>query len=245
MYFSSQERTLFEGLLIKGHVPDMAVFIDGANEFAHHEGQPALTKYFRNSLSRRQDPRPNLCSQFLDKMPLSWAVKSAWSRVQRLRLSREAPRDAHAPQDPEINADLDSEIASVLRRYLNNKKLIEVIAEGYGTQPVFFWQPTPIYKHDLKYQLFYDETKTDEWRGELMTLMEKGYAEMAAIVERAPLGDNFIWGADLHEHAQKLLYVDRFHYNPESSKGIAHLIYTTLQSRDLLPQLNQTASSGG
>ncbi len=244
-YFSSQERALFESLLIEGHVPDMAVFIDGANEFVHREGRPALTKLFMKSLSRRQDPRPNLCSQFLDKMPLSWAVKSVWSRVERLRLNREAPRDMHAPPEHKTDADLDSEIASVLRRYLNNKKMIEVIADGYGTQPVFFWQPMAIYKHDLKYQLFYDETKTDEWRGALMTFIEKGYPEMAKIVEHTPLGDNFIWGADLHAHARKLLYVDRFHYNPGFSKGIAHFIYTTLQARDLLPQLDQTASTGG
>ncbi|HEX2853855.1 MAG TPA: hypothetical protein VHO24_11500 [Opitutaceae bacterium] len=42
-YFSAQERALFESLLLRGIVPNAAVFIDGLNEFIYHDGVPQLT----------------------------------------------------------------------------------------------------------------------------------------------------------------------------------------------------------
>lgn len=42
-YFSSQERQLFESLLAEGATPQLAVFIDGLNEFVYHDGMPEFT----------------------------------------------------------------------------------------------------------------------------------------------------------------------------------------------------------
>jgi hypothetical protein len=42
-YFSTQERILFEQLLLDGHVPDIAVFVDGLNDFYYPDGVPQLT----------------------------------------------------------------------------------------------------------------------------------------------------------------------------------------------------------
>jgi hypothetical protein len=43
-YFSSQERILFEQLLLQGIRPDVAVFVDGLNDFYFWEGRPWLTR---------------------------------------------------------------------------------------------------------------------------------------------------------------------------------------------------------
>ena len=43
-YFSTQERILFESLVQGGYVPDMAIFIDGLNDFYYADGKPALTE---------------------------------------------------------------------------------------------------------------------------------------------------------------------------------------------------------
>jgi lysophospholipase L1-like esterase len=42
-YFSAQERALFESLLARGHAPDLAIFVDGLNDFIYHDGVPELT----------------------------------------------------------------------------------------------------------------------------------------------------------------------------------------------------------
>ncbi len=43
-YFSAQERALFESLLAQGIAPDLAVFVDGLNDFIYHDGVPELTQ---------------------------------------------------------------------------------------------------------------------------------------------------------------------------------------------------------
>ncbi|RXK54934.1 SGNH/GDSL hydrolase family protein [Oleiharenicola lentus] len=43
-YFSAQERALFESLLAQGVAPDLAVFVDGLNDFIYHDGVPELTE---------------------------------------------------------------------------------------------------------------------------------------------------------------------------------------------------------
>ena len=47
-YFSTQERLHLELLLQQNHVPDVAVFIDGLNEFSHADGAPQLTESLHN-----------------------------------------------------------------------------------------------------------------------------------------------------------------------------------------------------
>jgi hypothetical protein len=42
-YFSTQERILFESLLMQGVIPDVAIFIDGLNDFFYADGKPELT----------------------------------------------------------------------------------------------------------------------------------------------------------------------------------------------------------
>lgn len=42
-YFSAQERALFGSLLAQGIAPDLAVFLDGLNDFNYHDGVPQLT----------------------------------------------------------------------------------------------------------------------------------------------------------------------------------------------------------
>ena len=51
-YFSTQERILFEDLLLTGIVPELAVFIDGLNDFRSVEGFPEFTA----SLHERMAP---------------------------------------------------------------------------------------------------------------------------------------------------------------------------------------------
>ncbi len=50
-YFSTQERLLFETLLQSGVVPDLAIFIDGLNDFHYGSGQPEFTDQLSKCLA--------------------------------------------------------------------------------------------------------------------------------------------------------------------------------------------------
>ena len=45
-YYSTQERVLFDQLLTRGHIPDLAIFIDGLNDFLTPSGAPKFTSLF-------------------------------------------------------------------------------------------------------------------------------------------------------------------------------------------------------
>src|SRR5215813_3181316 len=55
-YFSAQERVLFEKLALDGFVPDLAVFIDGLNDFFFIDGAPVLTPWLSQLVDRRGLP---------------------------------------------------------------------------------------------------------------------------------------------------------------------------------------------
>ena len=61
-YFSSQERILYEKLLTLGYIPDIAVFIDGLNDFYYNSDEPLFTEQFKNFVNGR--------SNFLLNLPL-------------------------------------------------------------------------------------------------------------------------------------------------------------------------------
>ena len=58
-YFSTQERILFQQLLLNKHVPNLVVFVDGLNDFFHVDGRPSGSGAFEqafNQYSRPLDP---------------------------------------------------------------------------------------------------------------------------------------------------------------------------------------------
>ncbi|MGB0581132.1 MAG: SGNH/GDSL hydrolase family protein [Limisphaerales bacterium] len=61
-YFSTQERVLFENLLLRGHRPNVALFIDGLNDFRQLDGAPEFTSSLHDRMApdipRTLPPRP-------------------------------------------------------------------------------------------------------------------------------------------------------------------------------------------
>ena len=45
-YFSTQERILLEDLVLRGYVPQLAIFLDGLNDFCYWNGEPEFTPTF-------------------------------------------------------------------------------------------------------------------------------------------------------------------------------------------------------
>lgn len=127
-YYSTQERVWFERLLTQGYRPDLAIFIDGLNDFFLVQDNPFHTQRVRRVFDGHSQG-------LLERLPM---VRLAG----RLRKA--------APQYPTYGL---AEAQTVIHRYRANQKLIE----GSGVKTLFVWQPVPCYKYDVKLHRFYDK----------------------------------------------------------------------------------------
>ena len=220
-YYSTQERILFEQLLCSGAVPDMAVFIDGLNDFYNDEGEPKLTRPIAEFVRKREEASAHSLRHLLDNRALT--------RVVRALFSREKPRDKKATQEQIKEYQDRSVLAGVIERFVRNKKIIESVAAAHGVRVVFVWQPVSTYKYDSRYNVF-----ADRWGWGEVLRSRYGYALMAEFLKEHPQGANFLWLADMQQHEQKPLYVDAVHYSGEMCGKLARRIVDLLQQRGLL-----------
>ena len=198
-YFSSQELILFQQLLTAGFVPQVAVFIDGLNDFAYANGEPRFAEELRRFMNGQSGSSP------LENVPVIWAAH--WLRH---RWTKPASHKFIDYGDPAV-------LQVIIDRWLANKRMIELVAEGFGVRTVFVWQPTPMYKYDLHFDRFYnsDSVFGPGVRG------RGGYAIMENLREHGKLGPNLLWLADMQQDRHEDLYVDAIHYSPAFSREIA------------------------
>lgn len=221
-YYSTQERILLENLLLSAFIPDMALFIDGLNDFYYYNGEPRYTK----RLAKFIDNKARVESKFLKNLPVTRVVRSLKKKMTRsLESDNDSPLEIRFYENIYNNQAI---LARVVDRYVKNKKLTEAIADAYGIQPIFVWQPVPTYKYDLKYHLV-------GTRGfEEHSYSRFGYEYMAERINKDPLGDNFLWCADMQKDLKIPLYVDGVHYSAKMSQMLAAFIVSLIFERNLL-----------
>jgi hypothetical protein len=227
-YISSQERVLLDELLLSGFVPDMALFVDGLNEFAFPNG-PAETQRLTAVFDSEKHGVDRW--NWIGGLPMTRLARFVHRSVVSA-LSRGPQVD---PRNVEPTAALDDDkyhdpdlIASVIERYLENKKQIEAVVQAYGTSAVFVWQPIPLYKYNLEYHLF----ATGDFGSNFFARYGYGYFERR--VKQQPPGDNFLWCADMQESLAEPLYVDKVHYTAKMGRLFASTIGDQLVERGLL-----------
>lgn len=222
-YFSIQERIFFEQLLISGYRPDLAIFIDGLNDFYFHQGQPKYNEYFEQLQQFVDEPLQSFkfsVSSIIEKLPITRLARFFGDLI----VKQQEPNKVVEYNDPVV-------IDRVINRYLENKKMVEAIAETYAVTPIFVWQPVPNYKYDLKYDIFAVDGKIDL---DAHNYTQYGYLQMAKINEEGTLGDDFFWCADMQETFQESLYVDKVHYTARMSQKLAEMIGNLLVERAFL-----------
>lgn len=213
-YFSSQELILFHQLLIAGFVPNVAVFIDGVNDFHFASGRPLFTARFRDYMAGKST------SSSLDSVPVVYAAR--WLRGHQ---TKPQPRTAVNFADPAV-------LQAVSARWLANKKVIESVANGFGVRTIFVWQPAPVYEYDLRYHFFLHSEK--DFGPDLRA--KYGYALMDNLRAQGKLGSDALWLADMQQQKQENLYVDEWHYTAPFSKEIAARICNFLREAPAEPR---------
>jgi len=221
-YFSTQERIRFEQLVLAGLIPDVAVFIDGLNDFDHFDGVP----YGTDRLIRAtNDENAAAAGLLVSRLPVSRLARG----IRRRLWGSEVPREeAFAPDDRRVNM-------SVIERFERNIELIQALGRSQDVSTVFVWQPSPAYHYDDKrFHLFYDGKYGS------FTRTRFGYLEMEAVVKKPRADYGLLWLADLQQELKEPLYVDKVHYTGRFSAVIAKAIGDELLRRGVLKKRRET-----
>jgi lysophospholipase L1-like esterase len=207
-YYSTQERILFEQFLAAGLTPDVAVFVDGLNEFAFEA--PWLTTSLHNVLV---SPVRTAARTIVDQLPLS-----------RLLAEHKAARALPAAGGVE-GYDDRPRLAANIARYLGNRRLVATLARAQQVPVLFVWQPIPLYAYDLAAHPF------GRFGFAHNNYARFGYPMMA---EQKPADADFFWAADLQKDLHEPLYVDQVHYTAAMNRRLAEAIGRALAERGVL-----------
>ncbi len=208
-YFSSQERILFQQLLLQNHIPSLAIFIDGLNDLNHYSGAPAYTKKL---------------TKFMDDGETS----PLWNLILDLPVSRYFMKQ-HKVSGVSVVRDPGTVAGEVIQRYIANQKLTDVIAKGYGIRTLFVWQPVPVFEYDQSHNIFgtFNYSKG-------LPYLKPGYEIMLREYRSGAFGSNFLWLADMQRDLKEPLYIDGVHYSAKMSDLIASRIADRIISLGLL-----------
>jgi len=221
-YFSAQERALFEKLALDGFVPDVAVFLDGLNDFFFFDGAPILTPWLTQLVERRGLPPQDPYRAAVAALPLARVLPMAHA-LETVQGYPAPPTQASAAPPPVDDARA---LDAVIRRYLTGKRLTEGAASALNVRTAFVWQPVPTYRCDAC-----DSPPGGLARHEYSRF---GYPRMAALRATPAVGEDFIWCADIQEGVAGPLYVDTVHYTPRMSDLVAACISAGLKDRHLI-----------
>jgi hypothetical protein len=228
-YYSTQERIRFEKLLFEGHVPDIAVFIDGLNE-RRPSNKPAYSEEMARAFEQVRGFERSHSPDRGNETKIYWqrALEVCFLRLP-IGLVASHLRDRLAQSEsgkPPNAADVDTQTVRWCNTFLANKFLIEQSCRHFGVTPIFVWQPVPGYKYDLKYNLFTEPIHR--------YLQQEFYSTMRALLDQRPAEPHFVWCADLQQDRTEPLYLDHYHYTGAFAKDIADYICLTCLERKIL-----------
>jgi hypothetical protein len=222
-YFSTQELMLYYWLLTSGHVPALAIFVDGLNDFSRLNGQLDNTAYLSSLIQDENSGYGATLLRLFRRTATGRAI--AWLE-----------RKIRKPSDTgRLQGNDTAVLSGVIDRWILNRHLIETLSLQFGSKAVFVWQPVPTYHYDFQhYHILGDlGLNTEPWG----TSCANGYPLMAKARQQLEQNDNFLWLADIQENSHKNLYVDHVHYTADFMRDIAgHISNFLMANGSLLHQ---------
>lgn len=213
-HYSVQERHFLEHLLIRGFVPDLAVFVDGLNEFVAWNGEPPLSDWMRANFYKAQIT--NFNHEF------GWYVMSGLRVLPLVRMILGGGKPRAGEPVNETEAKDPATIERIVDTYSRNRRLTQAVAAPFGvkTAHVVSIAPSePIGKgRRAKY----------------------GYPALAQRPESADM----IWCTDFdYERQFPLFQQETNNYTPAATLHVAQCISSALIERGAIGRAEVTQSS--
>lgn len=216
-FYSKLEQRLFTGLVGHGHVPDIAIFIDGLNEFANpggnYPGAPAMAAARRAEEREAPPPLVRIDWQHLGHLvPMARLAGDVGTWLE----GAQAPAGLPTPAafDPSVYDD-PAVLDRIIERYLHQQRIIRSVAAEFSVAVHFIWQPVATYAYDLDHHLFARHGR-DDGTAPIFGDHNRsayGYRRFAARRAGEGLPADMTWCADITRDLAEPLYVDAVHYS--------------------------------
>lgn len=206
---SSQTRILFQQHLIDGMRPDLAVFIEGLNDFVFCG--PEDDTFLSPALAQADGRAP----------PLAKFV------AQRSNIVELAARIADPPAPrPGRECQSDADIAAVVKQMDNSRRMTAAIAAAYGVKVLFVLQPIPGYAYDNARR----PVPVPDVSGAIHAGSGRGYPFILAARDSGKFyAQDSLWLE--REAIDANMYVDYVHYSPAFADHLAKKIVDAAASR--------------
>lgn len=216
-YISTQEALFFQSLVMAGTVPDIAVFVDGFNDF-FFRGEIPFTGRLRATMDGT-DLRDRI--GLVTDLPMTKLAR----RLSGWLFDRPPVQDLSGEQHV---------FQRIIAQWFRNKQLIEEIAQHHGVKTVFVWQPVATFQYDINQHFLHRQKPLAVGEPVPNADIGRAYALMSQRRQELEAQQNFLWLADMQADKRENLYVDRLHYNATFSGEIAGRILEFLNVKNLL-----------
>lgn len=248
-YTSTQERQLFAALVRQGTLPDLAIFLDGMNDFHYARGQPPQASNVDPRVVRGPDMWSALI-QRVKRSPLANLLRAArnWLLAAYTAMAGSpTPAESARPHAAELGQAAvgstpgresaatgkpRSLVAWLVEMYYNNPRLLRRVIARYRNNKAAIEDLAeqagvrtlfiwqPVPTYH--YDLRYHPFTAEGFADHTYSIF--GYPLMAEEVREHPLGPNFRWCADIQEGTTEPLYIDKVHYSAKFSRLVAGCI---------------------
>lgn len=220
-YYLKQETALFLSMLIDGRRPNVAVFLDGINEFQEPGASYRRTPFFSPAYEWIFTEQLYRVADFTDIL-YSTNLYQALTGLRRTKRMAEVVPEGRAGQNflPPDGVSTDEAIRGIADAYVTNVKVLHDLCRASGIICLFFLQPAPY--------LNYEGTFEDWSERPRMQGLEAGYEriknQLREVAAFSSLDDAFASPSELP-------YVDRLHYSPYGNRVLAGLIHKIVRQQ--------------
>ncbi len=223
-YVSAQELILLRRTLQAGDIPSLVVFYDGVNEtfsaFQNQEaGLPQNENNRRNEFNILKDEE-----RISDAYFATAAMPEGIGRLGNAIMNRLAPSggsfgvEAMSRRAAAVEIeDPDALMTDIVEVYQSNVELVEVLADHYGFETLFYWQPLIFTKQNLsEYEQRWHDIGSVLWKDFLLEVYDR--------VERDPnlnQMDSFHNISAVFDETEEPYYLDAFHLTEAGNLAIA------------------------
>ncbi|MBU6149572.1 MAG: hypothetical protein KGQ54_05200 [Verrucomicrobia bacterium] len=228
-YFSTQERILFEQLILNGQLPKAAIFLDGLNDLQIESGVPLASPFISSLYEKAIQENKNKYfgdhrKLFFSKITEAWQWSGPALLVNNLKNVFAKPKYRVSTSltilkpDPTLAAPREK-LQKAVERMIYNWKDIHRLGKIKGIQTIFVIQPVPVYCYDLQYHRFVPE----KWPAAMSNVAE-GYP---LLVERCRQEKelSILDLSQMQKDVKENCYIDSCHYTAAFSSKIAKKIF--------------------